>query len=94
MQVLRPQQDVIRDVQQTHGMGDLGDGGHAASQEAHLALELLGQVQKLLQSVDRRAEAGHNDALVGPVEDVFQAGPHGAFSLGVAGAVHVGGIRQ
>ena len=92
--VLRPQQDSIRNLQQSQGVRDLGDVQHAAPEKRHLAAVIGGKIQNLLQTVDGRAEARNHQALLGAVEDVFQARPHGAFAFRIARAVDVGGIRH
>ncbi len=67
---------------------------HAAAHDGHLAPEFFGNIQDLLDAVNRRAEAGDDDAPLGAVEDVLEPRPHGALGFRVPGAIGIGRVRQ
>ncbi len=92
--VLRAQQNAVGNAQQSERMRDLGDVVHAAAEERHFAPVLGGQIQDLLQAMDGRAEARDHQPPLGAIENFVQPGAHGAFALGVAGPIDIGGIGQ
>ena len=92
--VLRPDQNTVRNIQQSERVRDLADGGHAASDQRYFAAELRRKIQHQLNSVDRRAETRNDQPPLGAIEDVFHAGPHGALGFGVAWPVRIGRIRK
>jgi len=92
--VLRPDDRVVRNVQQAQAVRDLGRRQHAAAQERHLAVQLGRNVQDLLQTVDRTRETGDDDAVLGAVEDLLEARHYRPLARCVTRPVDVGRIRQ
>ena len=74
--------------------GDLHDVLHAPAGDGHLPPAGGGGVQHLLDAVDVAGEGGDDDALLAAGELPLERGAHGALAHGIAGALHVGGVRQ
>ena len=87
--ILRADQHSVGNRQQPQRMRDLGNAGHAAAYDRHLAPELFGNIQNLLDAMNRRAEAGNHDAPLGAVENVLEARPHRALRFRIARPVRV-----
>ena len=92
--ILRADEHAVRNVQQLVPMRNFRDGDHAAAHQRYLAAELVRKIQNQLQTVDRRTEAADKEAVLRPVENIFQAWAHGTLRIRVAGAVRIGGIRE
>ena len=93
--VLRPQQHAVRDVEQAERVRDFGRAHHAAAHEtppcgrysaARSRICCRRWIEELKQEITSRRSARLND--------LFEARPHGALALGVAGPVRVGRIRK
>jgi len=54
----------------------------------------VGEVHGDFDAVDRRGEAGEEEALFSGSEDVVKTGDDGLFTGGEAGAVDVGGVLE
>ena len=74
--------------------GDLHDVLHAPAGDGHLPPAGGGGVQHLLDAVDVAGEGGDDDALLAAGELPLEGLAHHPLAHGVAGALHVGGVRQ
>ena len=75
-------------------MGDFRNRNHAAADQCHFAAELVGQMQNLLQPMNRRTEAGDEQTVLGAVENIFETRADGAFGIRIARPVGVGRIGE
>ena len=67
---------------------------HAAARHRHLPPAGGGGVNDLLDAVDVGGEGGDDDALLASGEEPVEGLAHDGLAHGVAGALHVGGVRQ
>ena len=74
--------------------GHLHDVLHAAACDRHLPPAGSGGIQHLLDTVYVGGEGGDDNALVAIGKVALEGSAHGAFRQGVAGTLHVGGVRQ
>src|ERR1700752_4429312 len=92
--VLRTNDHAVGDAQIFEGVGDLDVVDHAAADEGDFAADARGDVDHLLYAVDRRSEAGKDDAARGGAAKLFDARDDGALGAGKAGALDVGGVGE
>jgi hypothetical protein len=92
--VLGAEENAVRYVEKAEIVGDFRDRDHGASDDRDFAAELLGEVDDLLQPVNGGTEAGNDEAALGAIEEIFEAGADSAFGIGVAGTVGVGGVGE
>ena len=67
---------------------------HAPASDRYLASVAGGHVDDLLNPIHIGGKGGDNDPLLASLEQFIEAGPHGPFRPGVAGAFHIGGVGQ
>jgi hypothetical protein len=89
-----PQQDAVRNLEQSKRVGDLCHGNHAAADHGHPAAHFLGEIEDELDAVDGRAETRHHHLLLSAVEHFLHARADSALALGVARAVGIGRVGK
>ena len=87
-------QHAFGDLDITQVFGDLGGILHGAADETDFAAVLARHVDGQLDAVNRRREAGDEQAPLGAGKHFFELAAHGAFARRVALALDVGGILQ
>ena len=92
--ILRPDQYAVRNIEQSVPVRDFRYRNHAAAHQRHFAAELVRKIENQLQAVNRRTEAGNEQPVLRPVENVFQARTHGAFGIRIARPVRIGRIGK
>jgi hypothetical protein len=86
--------ETLRDVDVAQVLRNLGTLHHGAADDGDLAAVRARQFHRNADAVDGGREAGEEQLLFGPREDLVEAGNDGALAGRVAGAVDVGRVLQ
>ncbi len=93
-QILRTNEQAIRDAQASHGMRDFRVVHHAASNKSDLAADRPGNIHDLLDAVNGRRKTGHKDLARSRAAQFFDALPDRALAGRVAGPLDVGAVAE
>src|SRR5580692_3598091 len=92
--VLRANDHAVGDAQVVHGVRDLDVVDHAAANEGDFAADASGDVDDLLDAVNRGSKTGKNDTARSGAAELFDARDNGALGRSEAGALDVGGVAE
>ena len=91
---MRANDHAVWDAEIFEGVSDFDVVDHAAADEGDFAANARGDVDNLLDAMDRRSETRKDDAAGRGAAEFLYAGDDIALGAGEAGALDVGGVTE